>query len=533
MLPPRLDDGIVTASNLALAGLEVVHVSKHFEGVHALSDVSLTIRRGEVHALVGENGAGKSTLVKVIAGVHPPDAGHLLRDGSPVTFATPRDSIEAGIAVVYQEPSLLPLLTVEENLMLGHEPRRRLGLVRTRELRQQAERLLEAVGGEIHPGSSVQQLSIAQRQLVEIAKALSLNASVVVMDEPTSSLSLREVERLERVIEHLKQSDVAVVFVSHDLSEVLAISDRITVLKDGHVMLSGPTEETDMDTVIRSMVGRDLAHLFPPRTSPSVGARVVMEVRGMSVSKIAQDVSFELREGMVTGFIGLIGAGRSEVARAIFGAERRSKGDVLIDGAAVRIKRPADAVALGIAFVPEDRQADGLILDLAVATNISLPQLSRLSRRGILDRGRERALAKEQIRSMGIRAASELDPVRELSGGNQQKVVLSKWLARGCRVLILDEPTRGVDVGAKVEIYRLIRQLAEDGAAVMLVSSELPEILHLSDRILVMSKGAIVADLANEVRSEADIAAEELMIRSALGLEPKGDEEGRHRVVVD
>jgi ABC-type sugar transport system ATPase subunit len=496
--------------------------------------VSLSIRQGEVHALVGENGAGKSTLVKVISGVHAPDAGGLIRAGVPVTFANPRAAIEAGIAVVYQEPSLLPFLTVEENLVLGHEPRRGPGLVRTREMRRQAERLLDVVGGEIHPGSPVAELTIAQRQLVEIAKALSLSAAVVLMDEPTSSLSLKEVERLEGVIHRLREGGVAVVFISHDLAEVFVVSDHVTVLKDGQVVRSSPTAQTDVDTVVRGMVGRDLAHLFPTREPPDPAAPVVLEVRGVSVPGMVRDVSFQLRAGEVTGFIGLIGAGRSEVARAIYGAERGATGEVLLDGRPVKVKRPAQAVELGIALVPEDRQAEGLVLDLALAANVSLPQLVRISSWGLLDRRRERDLARDQIDSLGIRTSDEQGPVRELSGGNQQKVVLAKWLARGCRVLLLDEPTRGVDVGAKVEIYRLIRELAAGGAAVMLVSSELPEILHLSDRIVVMAKGSIVADLSNDARGEDDVAVEEAMIRSALGLVPKdGRGGGDDRVPVE
>jgi len=511
------------------AALEVVEVSKHFEGIQALSNVSLSADRGEVHAVVGENGAGKSTLVKIIAGVHAPDSGTMFRDGAAVAFANPRMAIESGVAVVYQEPSLLPFMTVEENLVLGHEPRRRLGFIRSRDVRDEAKRWLEAVGGDIDPAVAVSDLTIAQRQLVEISKALSLNASIVVMDEPTSSLSIQEVERLEAVIGTLKRSGVGVVFISHDLAEVFAVADRITVLKDGRVTQSSSTRETDLDSVIKSMVGRDLAHLFPERPLPVPDAPIVIEVRGISVPGMVRDVSFELRAGQVTGFIGLIGAGRTEVARAIFGAEPRRTGEVLLEGEPVRIKRPADAVDLGIGLVPEDRQAEGLVPSLPLAANVSLPQLRRLARFGLLDGRRERALAKGQIASLGIRAKSELDPVQRLSGGNQQKVVLSKWLARGCRVLLLDEPTRGVDVGAKVEIYRLIRELAANGSVVMLVSSELPEILHLSDHIVVMANGAIVTEIVNEVRTEDDVAAEEKVIRSVLGLQPKGPEDPDRR----
>jgi ABC-type sugar transport system ATPase subunit len=497
--------------------LEVRGVVKHFEGIRALRGVSATFHRGEVHALVGENGAGKSTLAKVIAGVYRPDEGELLRDGVVVAFADPRAAIESGISIVYQEPSLLPFLTVEENLVLGHEPHSGIGFVRTGEVRSQSERFLEVVGGRIRPNANVQELTIAERQLVEIAKALSLKAEVVVMDEPTSSLSITEVERLERVIERLRREGVAVILISHDLNEVFVVADRVTVLKDGEVTLSSAVAETQMDEVVRSMVGRDLAHLFPPREPPQGDLPVVLEVRHATIPGRAEDVSFELRAGEVTGFIGLIGAGRSDVARSILGLGIGRSGEVLLDGRPVRIRHPAEAVKLGIALVPEDRQQEGLVLGLSVAKNVALPQLDRLSRWSMVDRRGEQRLADEQIAALRIRATATT-PTSELSGGNQQKVVLSKWLARGCRVLLLDEPTRGIDIGAKVEIYTLIRQLAADGAAVMLISSELPEILHLADRIVVMSKGRIVGDLENAVRAEADVAEEERLIRSALGL---------------
>jgi ABC-type sugar transport system ATPase subunit len=385
-------------------------------------------------------------------------------------------------------------------------------------MRRQCARYLEAVGGRIDPSANVNDLSIAERQLVEIAKALSLRAQVVVMDEPTSSLSLAEVGHLEAVIRRLANDNVTVLLISHDLTEVFSIADDVTVLKDGQVTLSKPIADTEMDEVVRSMVGRDLAHLFPPRRPIPPDAPVVVEVRDLTVPGRANGVSFDLHAGVVTGFIGLIGAGRSDVARAIFGVGQKRTGEVLLDGTVVTLKRPSDAVDLGIALVPEDRQAEGLVLGLNVARNMSLTQLRRLAKAGFVDRRGELDLADGQIKEMNIRARAK-STVSELSGGNQQKVVLGKWLARGCRVLLLDEPTRGVDIGAKVEIYRLIRELAAQGAAVMLVSSELPEILHLADRIVVMSKGRIVWDRENEAGGEADVAEEEQLVRAALGLQ--------------
>lgn len=514
---PRLaetSDQLVTAPTLEARG-----ISKSFDGVHALTDVSVTFEAGEVHALVGENGAGKSTLVKVISGVHVPDAGQLVIAGDQVAFADPRAAMATGIAVVYQEPSLLPDLTVEENLVLGHEPKGPLGVLKNKEIRATAERYLEAVGGGIHPGAPVARLTIAERQLVEIAKALSRDARLVLMDEPTSSLSIREVGRLEEVVRRLKANRVSVVFISHDLAEVFAISDRITVLKDGRVTLVSPTADTTVDQVVRSMVGRDLAHLFPTREPPSEEGEVVLEVRDLTVPGRAEDVSFDLRAGEVTGFVGLIGAGRTDVAKAVIGADRPRSGTIRFRGDPLRARQPADSVKLGIGLVPEDRHAEGLVLDLPISQNISLPQLDRLSKWGFFDRRRERKIAREQIDSLGIRTPSEETHVTNLSGGNQQKVVLSKWLARGCQLLVLDEPTRGVDVGAKVEIYELVRSVAASGAAVMLISSELPEILHLSDRIVVMSKGRIVANTVNSVYAEGDMAMEEQMVRAALEID--------------
>jgi ABC-type sugar transport system ATPase subunit len=500
--------------------MEALHITKRFEAVRALEDVSVVFRRGEVHALVGENGAGKSTLVKIIAGAYRPDSGELIRDGLAVSFQSPKAAIDAGMAVVYQEPTLLPLLTVEDNLLLGHEPKGRLGWLSGRKVRILATKYLEAVGGDIDPATPVRKLSIAQRQLVEIAKALSLDAQLVLMDEPTSSLSITETDRLGRVIDRLQSRGVGVVLVTHDLNDVIRFADRVTVLKDGQVTLSRLVSDTRVDEIVRSMVGRDLAYLFPTRTAPAPGP-VVLEVQGLSVPGRAEQVSFKLRAGEVTGMAGLIGAGRTDVGRAIVGASA-SEGTILLDGKPIRPRQPADVVELGLAMVPEDRHAEGLVLDLPIAQNISLPQLRNLKRFGMVDVARERQIAVQQISSLRIRTDSEQRLARDLSGGNQQKVVLAKWLARKARVLILDEPTRGVDIGAKAEIYALIRELARNGTAILLISSELPEILHLSDRILVMSKGRLVAEMDNDATAATDLTAEEKMIRSALGLERNG-----------
>jgi ABC-type sugar transport system ATPase subunit len=497
---------------------KVEQISKQFDGVQALSNVDAEFNAGEIHAIVGENGAGKSTLVKIMAGFHAPDSGTLYLEGEETSFTSPRDAIDASIAVVYQEPSLVPMLTIEENLVLGREPTK-WGFVSTRAMRNIADEVLPVVGTAIDPGTPVEKLSIAQRQMVEIAKALSLQAKMILLDEPTSSLSIAEIERLRIVVRDLKSRGVGVVLVTHNLDEVFTLADRVSVLKDGKLTLSAEVSEVSASEVIRAMIGRDLAHMFPTRQVDGRERKPVIQVRGLTVPGRAEDVSFELREAEVLGFVGLIGAGRTDVAKALVGAIGSRADEILIDGMDRRIKEPADAVDNGIALVPEDRLSDGLIMDLGVKENIGLPQLTRLSRLGVVDRDAEILIADEQIDLLSIKTPSNATVVHNLSGGNQQKVVLGRWLAKGCRVLILDEPTRGVDVGVKAEIYKTIRQLAEDGAAVMLISSELPEILHLSDRIVVMSKGRIVANLENNSANESDLASEEDLIKLALGIQ--------------
>jgi ABC-type sugar transport system ATPase subunit len=501
------------------AALEIGGVSKRFGVVQALDDVSVSFHAGEVHALLGENGAGKSSLIKVIAGAHTPDKGTLMRAGKPLRPARPRDSRDAGIAVVYQELTLLPAMTVEENLLLGHEPRTRLGLVDGRGMRRRALECLRMVGAGIDAGETVGRLSIAHRQLVEVAHALTLDASVVLFDEPTSSLSVQEAEHLRGVIRTLAARGVAVVLVTHDLDEAFDLSDRVTVLKDGRVTFSGRAADTNVDDVVRKMVGRDLGHLFPARSAPPADAPVVLEVRDLAVPGFVEGVDFALRAGTVTGFIGLVGAGRSEAARALIGIGAGRQGEVLLDGRPVTSRHPSEAARLGIGMVPEDRKTEGLLLDASICRNIALAQLDRISRYGLIRHRSENRLAADQMAALRIKAPGTGTKASDLSGGNQQKVVLARWLARGCRVLILDEPTRGIDVGAKAEIYRLIRELAAAGTAIMLISSELPEILHLSDRVYVMARGRITASFDNNDPA-LDAAAEERTVRHALDLAP-------------
>jgi rhamnose transport system ATP-binding protein len=423
--------------------LRVEGISKQFDGVHALSSVDAEFRAGEVHALVGENGAGKSTLVKIIAGVHIPDAGSLFLDDAEVSFATPREAMEARIAVVYQEPSLIPMLTVDENLILGREPAS-LGFISTVDKESVADRVLPIVGAFIDPSTPVEKLTIAERQLVEIAKALSFDARMILLDEPTSSLSISEIERLRTVVRDLRDRGNSVVLVTHNLDEVFMLADRVTVLKDGEVTLSGRIADLTPTELIKAMIGRDLAHMFPERNVNGRDRKVVLEVGGLTIPGRVEDVSFQVRESEVLGFAGLVGAGRTDVAEALVGALGRHLGVISIDGEEARIREPADAVAMGVALVPEDRLADGLVMDLGVRQNIGLPQLTELSRFGILDRSGESRIADGQIDALSIKTPSSSTVVSNLSGGNQQKVVLARWLAKGSRVLILDEPTRGV-----------------------------------------------------------------------------------------
>jgi ABC-type sugar transport system ATPase subunit len=498
--------------------LTVERISKHFDAVHALSEVSAEFLPGRVHAVVGENGAGKSTLVKVIVGVYRPDGGRIFLDGSEVSFVSPREAIDHRISVVYQEPSLVSLLSVEQNLVLGNEPTRR-GVINTRQVRHTAREVLREVGATIDPTAIVERLTLAERQLVEIAKALTVSARMIFLDEPTSSLSIQEIEQLRGVIGGLRDRGVGVVLITHDLDEVFLLADHVTVLKDGKVTLDTETAQVSQGDVVKAMIGRDLAHMFPQRRrSAKAAAEPIVQVKDLTVDGVVEGVSFELRPGQIVGFAGLIGAGRTDVARALVGSVPWSSGEITIGGERSRVKQPADAVALGIGLVPEDRLTDGLVMDLGVKQNIGLPQLRAMSRLGLIDRRNEGKVADRQIGSLAIKAASNGTVVHNLSGGNQQKVVLGRWLAKGCRVLILDEPTRGIDVGAKAEIYRIIKELANDGVAVMLISSELSEILHLADRIIVMSKGRVVADIDNESKTEADMADEEDLIRAALGL---------------
>lgn len=481
-------------------------VCKHFPGVQALQDVSLDLFAGEVLAVIGENGAGKSTLMKILGGVYAPDAGTLTLDGRPVRFHGVPDALRQGISLIHQELNLAENLSVADNLFLGREQTwgGPLALLNRRAMNRRAGELTARVGLDVPPGAVVGGLALGQRQLVEVARALSLNARVLIMDEPTSSLTQREADRLAEVIADLRRGGVAVVYISHRLGEVRRVADRVVVLRDGRNAGGLRREEIDHENMVRLMVGRELNQFYQRRHAEMDGGRQPrLEVRKL---RFAGDrgapLSFALRAGEVVGMAGLVGAGRTELAEALFGVRAVTAGDVLLDGAPVRLRRPADAAAAGLVLVPEDRRRHGLVLEDSVRHNLGLPNLGRLSRLGFVAARREARLAAGVRERLGIRTPSLDTPVGQLSGGNQQKVVLGKWLDSRPRVLLLDEPTRGVDVGAKAEIYALIDGLAREGAAILMISSDLEEVLGMSDRVLVLHEGRLAGELPREALSE-------------------------------
>ncbi len=478
---------------------ELRGISKRFGATQALADVSLGLLPGEIHALVGENGAGKSTLVKILAGVHQPDDGTIVLDGQPIQIAGPADARANGIAVVHQEPRLFPDLTVAENVFIGHAPAGRLGSIDWGAMRRAADALFTELDVRFDVNAPVRGLSMADQQLIEIAKSLSVEARVLILDEPTASLSAHEVERLFAIVRRLRDRGVSILFVSHRLDEVFALCDRATVFRDGRHVVTMRTAELTTADLVRHMVGRAVT-LFPKVETP-IGD-VLLEVDGLARVGAFRDVSFAVRSGEIVGLAGLVGAGRTEVARVLFGIDRRDAGVIRLGGTPVVFGSPSAAMSAGIAYVPEDRHLDGLVLDFTIAQNVTLPILPRLFPRLLLRSGVERAVASDQTREFQVRMTGVEQLVGALSGGNQQKVVLAKWLASKPRVLILDEPTRGIDIGAKVEVHRIVSELAASGLGIILISSDLPEVLAMSDRILVMHEGRITAEIPRERATE-------------------------------
>lgn len=483
--------------------LDVQELIKVFPGVRALDRVSLTLYPGEVLGLLGENGAGKSSLIKTLAGVYTPDSGTILLHGTAHSSFDPLSSQAAGISVIFQELNLVPNLTVWENIFLGRELRSSIGLLDARTARQRAQKLLAETGLFIDPDTVVGDLPLSQKQMVEVAKALSLDASIIIMDEPTSSLTSTEVERLFEIIERLRKRNVAIVFVSHRLDEVFRICDRAHILRDGHDAGTVDIAETSREEIIARMVGRDLGSLFVKEVA-EIGA-TVLEVSDVSTGWGISNVSFLVRAGEILGFAGLIGAGRTELMKAIFGIDEITSGTIRIDGKPVRIRGPYDAIDHGIAYVSEDRKDEGLILEMSVRHNVTLAGLSDFHPAGWISDTREIAITDRFINDLNIRTPNQEQVVVNLSGGNQQKIVLSKWLATKPRILILDEPTRGIDVAAKKEIHRIISNLARSGVAIILISSELPEILAMSDRIVVMHEGHKKGELSRDEASQEKI----------------------------
>ena len=490
--------------------LEVQHVSKRFAGVRALHQVDLTVHRGEVHAVIGENGAGKSTLVKILAGILPPDSGEVRIDGRPVVIDSVQNGLQLGIALIHQELNLADNLDVAANIFLGREPRN-LGLINTSRARREAARYLDLVGLQVAPATLVRQLSIGQQQLVEVAKALSIDARILIMDEPTSSLSQHETAQLFRVIAELRKRGVAIIYISHRLSEVNELADCVTVLRDGENAGRLERQEIEHDAMVRLMVGRDVSQFYA-RQPHKIG-EPVLDVSGLvTPAWPAHALTFSLHAGEMLGVAGLVGAGRTELLRCLFGIDRPLSGEVRVAGNATNLRRSLDAIRAGIALVPENRKQQGLILEAAVRHNLGLPNLRRLRRAcGFLNHRQEREDAGRMIAELNIKTPSDQQEVRYLSGGNQQKVVLGKWLDGQPRLLLLDEPTRGVDIGAKQEIYRLMERLANRGVAILFVSSEMEEVLSMSDRVLVMHEGRIRGELSREELTE------EAVMRLATG----------------
>jgi rhamnose transport system ATP-binding protein len=503
--------------------LELRGISKRFAATQALDDVSLDLMPGEIHALVGENGAGKSTLVKILAGVYQPDSGAIWLDGHSTQIHGPARARELGIAVVHQEPRLFPDLTVAENVFIGHAPSGRLGTIDWGGTRLAARALFGELEVQFEVDAPVRGLSMADQQLIEIAKALSVDARVLILDEPTASLSAHEVDRLFAIVRRLRDRGVAILFVSHRLDEVFELCDSATVLRDGRHVTTTSTRELTTADLVRHMVGRTVS-LFPKVETPP--GNVLLEVEGLTRAGVFREIAFSVRAGEIVGFAGLVGAGRTEVARVLFGIDRRDDGEVRLDGRAVSFASASEAMDAGIAYLPEDRHQEGLVLDFSIAQNVTLPILPRLFPRLFVRPSTERRVADEYTKQFDVRMTGVDQLVGALSGGNQQKVVLAKWLASKPRVLILDEPTRGIDIGAKVEVHRIISGLAASGLGIILISSDLPEVLAMSDRILVLHEGRITAEIPR------DRATEERVMFAATGsVEPAAAGDATHGAV--
>ncbi len=484
------------------AVLEMKGIVKEYPGVKALKGVDFHLKRGEVHALVGENGAGKSTLMKILGGAETRDGGEIILEGRRVEIHNPHEAEKLGISIIYQEFNLIPFLSVAENIFLGREPRRGI-FVDWRQLYSNARAVLDQLGLEIDLKAKISGLSVAQQQMVEIAKAISVKSRIIVMDEPSATLTLHELERLFGLTRKLKEQGVGIIYISHRLEEVFEIAGRVTVFRDGERISTRDVRDVTKDHLIREMVGRELKDDYPKRNAAA--GQELLRVEGLTRKGVLHEISFSLRKGEILGITGLVGAGRTELVRAIFGADPIDKGEIYLDGRKLKILSPQDAINSGLCLMTEDRKRQGLVLGMTVRENITIADLRGLSRAGFIHRVDERKIAGRFVGELNIRTPSVEQKVRNLSGGNQQKVVLAKWLFARSRVVIFDEPTRGIDVGAKQEIYRLMNDLAETGTGIIMISSELPEVLGMSDRILVMQEGRIRAELGGGEATQESI----------------------------
>lgn len=484
--------------------IEMSGISKAFSGNVVLQDVQFSIADGEIHALMGENGAGKSTLMKILTGIHARDTGEVKVDGQSVVFHSPKDAEALGIAVIHQELNILPALTVAENLFLGNEKTYgRTGILKTREMNKEASRILAKLGLELDVRQLAGELSVGKQQIIEIAKAIASDAKYIIMDEPTAALTDREIETLFTTIHELKAKGISFVYISHRMEEIFAICDRITILRDGQYVGVRTIKDTTFDEIVQMMVGRELGERFPERHA-KIGD-VKLEVKNLSCDHVCQHINFSVRKGEVLAIAGLMGAGRTEVAQAIFGYRKKTSGEIVIDGQQVSIGNPVQAMNHKIAFVTEDRKTEGLVLDFSIKDNMMLTNLEKVSQAGIVIKVREEEICQGYIEQLRIRTSSASLAVKSLSGGNQQKVVIAKWLGTEPEVLILDEPTRGVDIGAKKEIYSIINELAEQGVAIIMISSELPEIIGMANRVLVMHEGKQTAILQQDELTQETI----------------------------
>ena len=491
--------------------LEMQHISKSFPGVKALDDVDFNLLKGEVHALVGENGAGKSTLMKILSGFHSGDTGRILFAGKDVDIQSPKDAITLGISTIYQDIMNVPSITVGENILLGDRPRNRFGVINWKELNQKVSEICDDLDIDLDPKQIVSTLSAAKQQLIEIVKALSYKAKIVIMDEPTASLTEDEKNILFRIIRRIKEDGISVVYISHRMDEIFEICDRVTVFRDGKKVVTKAVSDTNHHEVIGFMIGREIEEMFDKEKAHS-NQDVILEVKDLSNAMFFHNISFSVYKGEILGFAGLVGAGRSEVMKSIFGILHKDSGEIYLEGKKVEIKSPNEAIEYGLGMVPENRKIEGLVMGMQVDQNITIGSLDRISRAGFIQKKKEKKYVEEYINSLSIKCSSPSQKVMNLSGGNQQKVILSRWLLRNPEILILDEPTAGIDVGSKAEIHKLIIEIAKKGTTIILISSEMTELLMMSNRIIVMKEGQIVSTV------NSSEASEEIILRSMTGI---------------